>query len=157
MEIIRRVPMVLRVFGWTIEILSSLFAVLSVLTATPGDAPLPLVLLATLALVGVGEFCRTGASELRVEPHRRRIVGRMRTRFGTIPMSQRSVMLDANTQLAITARRVNGHEFHYLVAREQGKGRSVPLFSHPERDGADEVLGWVREHLGRLAAQSAVA
>ncbi|MCH8479786.1 MAG: hypothetical protein LAT56_17875, partial [Wenzhouxiangella sp.] len=147
LEITRRVPPAARVFGWAIEILSILFAVLSVLTGAPADAPLLLVLAGSLVVAGLGEFCRTGVSELRVEPGARRIVGRVRTRFGTVPMSETSVVLAAGTRLAVTRKIVNRHEFYYLMAREPGQRRSVPLFSHPERDGAEQVLEWVSQRL----------
>ncbi len=156
LEIIRRVPAVVRVFGWTIEIMSLLFAVLAIVTGAHGDAPIVLVLLASLALGGLGEFCRTGASELRVEPGRRRIVGRMRTRFGTVPLSEKSVLLSANTVLSVARKHANDHDFYYLMGREQGKRRSVPLFSHTERAGAEEVLDWVQGFIAeRVAAGQA--
>jgi len=144
LRIIRRVPKLVRVFGWVIEILSLFFALLSIILGAPGDAPLILVLLASLALGGMGEFCRTGLSELRVEPGSRRIIGRMQTRFGTIPLSEKSVLLSTRTALSVGRRRSNDHDFFYVLAREQGKGRSVPLYSHTEREGAEEVLGWVQ-------------
>lgn len=147
LEISRRVPAMVRVFGWVVEILSLLFALLAIIFGTPGDAPLVLVLLASFALAGLGEFCRSGASELRVEPGRRRLVGRMRTRFGTIPLSEQSLPLSAETRLAVTRKRANGHDFYYLVGRRAGSGRSVPLFSHTQRDGAEEVLAWVQAFL----------
>ena len=147
LKITRRVPKLVRVFGWTIEILSILFAVLAVLTGAHGEAPLLLALAASLVVAGMGEFCRTGVSELRVEPARRRIVGRVRTRFGTVPMSEKSVVLATGTRLTVTRKIVNGHEFFYLMGREPGQRRSVPLFSHPEAEGVEQVMAWVNERL----------
>lgn len=144
LRIIRRVPKLVRVFGWAIELLSLLFALLAIIFGAPGEAPLILVLLGSLALGGLGEFCRTGLSELRIEPGSRRIVGRMQTRFGTVPLSEKTALLSTSTVLSVGRRHANDHDFYYLLAREQGKERSIPLFSHTEREGAEEVLGWVQ-------------
>jgi len=93
-------------------------ALASFLIGPPGDSPL-LLSLAASALIGfVGEFTRTGVTELRIELGSRRVIARTRTRFGTIPRTEYQAALVPDARVSVGTQSINRN----LSVPDRGRG-----------------------------------
>lgn len=145
LRIWRRTPPVARAFGWALDAVATILALASLLIGPPADTPL-LLSLAASALIGfVGEFTRTGLTELRLEPAARRLVARTATRFGTIPLTERQAALAPDGQVSVQSQTINRHRWYMVRYRAPRAKRSIVIFSHPEEHGAESVRDWLSQ------------
>lgn len=153
----RRTPPIAQAFGWALDAVAVVLALASFLIGPPGDSPL-LLSLAASALIGfVGEFTRTGVTELRIEPGPRRVIARTRTRFGTIPMTEHQAALDPDARVSVDIQSINRHRWYMVRYRAPGQKRSIVAFSHPEQQGAQLVREQIEKALANLTGDSAAS
>jgi len=151
----RRTPPIAQAFGWALDAVAMVLALASFLVGPPGDSPL-LLSLAASALIGfVGEFTRTGVTELRIELVSRRIIVRTRTRFGTIPMTKYQAALVPDARVSVDSRSINRHLWYMVRDRAPGQKRSVVPFSHPEKQGAQFVREQIEKASTKLSGDGA--
>ena len=153
----RRTPPIAQAFGWTLDAVAMILALASLLIGPPGGSPL-LLSLAASALIGfVGEFTRTGVTELRIEPGSQRVIARTRTRFGTLPMTEYQAALDPDARVSVDTQSINRHRWYMVRYRAPGQKRPIVAFSHPEKQGAQLVREQIEKALANLTRDSAAS
>lgn len=146
----RRTPPIAQAFGWALDAVAMVLALASLLIGPPGDSPLLLSLVASALIGVVGEFTRTGVTELRIEPGSRRVIARTQTRFGTIPMTEYLAALAPGARVSVDTQSINRHLWYMVRYRAPGQKRSIVAFSHPEQQGAEFVREQIEKTLARL-------
>ena len=141
-------PKVARIFGWVLEVVATLFAILTVFSP-PADAPVVLVVLASLAVALMGELTRSGYSEIVVTAGSRRVSGGLCTRLGRVPMLYVEGQVPPGKRLAVLRTPSNQHAMYGLYLPGT-RARSRPGLMHfHTREEAEEVSGWVSDVLDR--------
>ncbi len=136
-------------FGGKIFILAGVLGMVVLILTGPGEIPLPLLLLALIAVFAMGLFLASGEQVLDIDRATRHIVFAYRAvgRFWSLGGRQHSV--SGQGGLTLRLREISSDRLSYLyyVRLNEGGTSMDLLFAYSEQE-AEEIAGIISEWLG---------